>query len=745
MIIFLVYSHNLFIKVEEGYAPSEILTFRNYELAVWDIETVEEKTGLEAPSHGLVSEATLHLLSLAVGTNIPGIETKCWLRKSSDPKDGQKLIRNLVLFLKKIHKKRHEKLPEYIFEAQEKIEVVLNKIKLHFALGDRSRNLEFCRLQSYSRALERLTKLSVYGFNSSKFDCPVIAGDLFWNLQKYDGEVKILKKGAAYFQINSESLVFKDVLSLSAPCSLEKFLENWESPAKKSIWPYSFFSSIEEIRAMKTFPKRSEFYSELKGKTVTMDDYIVAKGEFMRRRLLPKSDPEKIYSMAGWLKVYNVLDVSPLAIALEKCFRSYSENFDVDPLSASSLPALAAEAMFKNFDENSPLFYSIPDKFKYVNEIFRSNVIGGLVCAYQRHATTNIDPVLPHRACHNANGEPIKTVLFLDFTSMYLSCQDKEMPCSPGIVWEPGSENHWFKKVMADSHSFEAQQWLAWIQHADPALKNRNGSRSMIQCLYFRGEVKVPRSDGKGHWLVDGFASTENGIRFYEYNGCHFHKGCPNCDPEGKDPINDRKMKDLKEMGTVIVIWGCQWKALLPKVRNAKTKTMPLILKDKHTTEEILQSICDEKLFGYIVCDIITPEHLQEDMKNFPPLIRRETITEEYLTPYMAQRFEQRYKGKKLKQETVIQCFNAENHLLLTSLVKFYLSIGLRITKIHRVIQYRPYPALSPFVKKVTAMRLDAEENGKKTKAKTAKTFGNAGYGKVNIEIRDFDRLNLYF
>ena len=709
------------------------MTFRNYELAVWDLETFEEKSGLEAPSHGLVTEATLHLLSVAVGSNIQGVESKCWIRKSSAPEDGAKLIKNMVLFLKKLHKKREESLPKYIFEARDKIVAVCEKIKFHIIMGDKSRNLEFCRLKSYLRALERLTKLSVYGFNSSRFDCPVIAGDLFSHLKKHDGNVRILKKGAAYFQISSDSLIFKDVLSLSAPCSLEKFLANWESPATKSIWPYSFFSSIEEIRAQKTFPKRSEFFSELKGKTVSLEEYICAKGEFMRRRLLPKSDPEKIHNMAGWLRHYNLCDVNPLAIALEKCFRSYSEHFDVDPLSASSLPALAAEAMFKNFHPNSPLFYSIPEAFKYVNEIFRANVIGGLVCAYQRHATTKIDSSLPQRACFNANGRPIKTVLFLDFTSMYLSCQNKPMPSGPGIVWEPGSNNHWFKKVMADSHSFEAQQWLSWIQHADENLKNSNGSRAMIQCMYFRGEIKVPRLNGEGYWLVDGFASTENGLRFYEYNGCHFHKGCPNCDPDGKDPKNDKKIEELEQMGEVIVIWGCQWKELLPRVQNFKTKIMPHILKNTHSMEEILESIKKDELFGYILCDISTPEHLQEEMKNFPPLIKREVITDDYLTPYMAERFRRRYKGKQLKQKTVIQCYNATNHLLLTSLVKFYLSIGLQVTKIHKVIQYRPFRSLSPFVEHVTAMRLDAEKEGKKTKANTAKTFGNAGYGKVKI------------
>ena len=149
-----------------------------------------------------------------------------------------------------------------------------------------------------------------------------------------------------------------------------------------------------------------------------------------------------------------------------------------------------------------------------------------------------------------------------------------------------------------------------------------------------------------------------------------------------------------------------------------------------------MNSIRNRKLFGFIVCDIETPPDLQEEMKLFPPIIKRMRLTNDNLTPYMAERLRKHYqKDAKLDRETVVQCFNAEQHLLMTPLVRFYLDLGLKITKIYRVIQYRPFRSISPFVKHVTAMRLEAEREGKKTKANTAKTFGNSGYGKVKYKI----------
>ena len=138
----------------------------------------------------------------------------------------------------------------------------------------------------------------------------------------------------------------------------------------------------------------------------------------------------------------------------------------------------------------------------------------------------------------------------------------------------------------------------------DEHLKNKNGSRAMIQSLYFRGEVKVPKSDGSGDWLVDGYADTEYGHRFYEYNGCKFHEGCPHCDPHGKDPINDRKIADLEQYGTVIVIWGCVWEEILKQVKNTPkgcTLNTFLCIKNEPYTKDEHFSLQKVNLFHLIL------------------------------------------------------------------------------------------------------------------------------------------------
>ena len=85
---------------------------------------------------------------------------------------------------------------------------------------------------------------------------------------------------------------------------------------------------MDEIKNAKKFPKYSEFRSELKGGELPDKKlYIEIKTEFSRRRLLPKANPDKFFSMLCFLKEYNRQDVGPLAQAIENMFSCYALYF----------------------------------------------------------------------------------------------------------------------------------------------------------------------------------------------------------------------------------------------------------------------------------------------------------------------------------------------------------------------------------------------------------------------------------
>ena len=63
----------------------------------------------------------------------------------------------------------------------------------------------------------------------------------------------------------------------------------------------------------------------------------------------------------------------------------------------------------------------------------------------------------------------------------------------------------------------------------------------------------------------------------------------------------------------------------------------------------------------------------------------------------------------------------------MTEMVKLYLERGIKVTNIQKVMQYQPGRALSPFVEKVTSMRIAAKEENDEAKGTTAKLMGNSG------------------
>ena len=138
--------------------------------------------------------------------------------------------------------------------------------------------------------------------------------------------------------------------------------------------------------------------------------------------------------------------------------------------------------------------------------------------------------------------------------------------------------------------------------------------------MYFRGEKLIWQSESESfNWKVDGYVNNSNGIKIYEYYGCHVHSGCPNCRTEPDDKFL-RKRSDILKLGYQLEeIWSCQFRKLLPQLRSLESKNFPGIFKREHTETEILKGIKNGNLFGYIITDINSSEDIIEKWKDFPP------------------------------------------------------------------------------------------------------------------------------
>ena len=237
-------------------------------------------------------------------------------------------------------------------------------------------------------------------------------------------------------------------------------------------------------------------------------------------------------------------------------------------------------------------------------------------------------------------------------------------------------------------------------------------------------------------YKVDGFAELNGKPTVIEINGCFYHKPCPrpNCKygkHEGfnqadvgtyKWYIKEQKLQQWcdENNGQLIVVWECDID--FSKLRSLATPTIPRVLRkfERKDSDSITKMIEEDNVFGFVTCDLKTPEAVIEKYKtlNFPPIIRRQLIEAEMLSEYMHSRMIER--NRSLPVESIINAWNAEHIVVFTPLLKLYLSLGIKIRNVRAVVQYIPSPCFTNFIDKCVQGRIDAT-NVNETRASTFK------------------------
>ena len=538
----------------------------------------------------------------------------------------------------------------------------------------------------------------------------------------------VLKRGAQYFSIQTSTIKMNDVLNFSSPCNLVKYLKQWKASASKTIFPYQFFSTVEELKACREFPPQTAFHSTLSNSCVSDEEYADAKSYYYKCLNLPEGHPEKMHNMVSWLKFYNLLDVSPLLEAITNSFECYHRYFGIDATAYLSLPSIAMKAIMRCYDQRCSYIFTFAKPFNDIRDLHRSNITGGCCACYHRYVNL-VDDSGPVAARFAPNGKRFTYFIQLDFNSLYGKMQQKRMPTTPGIIWQKCKRG--FKKnVMATGVSLKSMQWLYWLQATSTKLLRKDGSREKIQHGFHHKEVEIQGDS------VDGYACVDGQILLYEFQGCFVHGGC--CvRVEGEEKKVEQwtqKHIRLRQHGVLYVMQECDWDKLHPTIISTPTH-FPRILYKYDTETTLLEGVRSNNVFGFILCDIWASDDIIDKMKsnNFPPIFQKVTLTEDHLSEYMLKRFQE--EGRTLDQRTLIQTYRAKQILLLTSLVRFYLSIGLEVRNVTNFTQYLGEKSLKPFIDKVTEMRIEASrpDTYDITKSNTAKIIGNSGIYVGNI------------
>lgn len=172
---------------------------------------------------------------------------------------------------------------------------------------------------------------------------------------------------------------------------------------------------------------------------------------------------------------------------------------------------------------------------------------------------------------------------------------------------------------------------------------------------------------------------------------------------------------------------------------------MLIIITRSYLTErQVLAGVADDSIFGIIECDIQVPDHLKDEFKDFCPIIKHVDISINDVGNHMKQYCEN-VGILKHPRRSLIGSFYANNHLVSTDLLKWYMSIGIEVKRVHLLVQFHRSKCFERFANEIMDARREADRDpSKKIVADGMKMIGNSSYGKTIIDKEKFTNVAFY-
>ena len=110
---------------------------------------------------------------------------------------------------------------------------------------------------------------------------------------------------------------------------------------------------------------------------------------------------------------------------------------------------------------------------------------------------------------------------------------------------------------------------------------------------------------------------------------------------------------------------------------------------DLELIDKLCKDILEDKLFGFFQVDIHVPDNLKEKFSEFSPLFLVDSVPENMILKHIKDY--QKNTGRKTLQSSrkLLGVAKAENILLYTPVLKWYLNHGLKVTCIYKYLKYK--------------------------------------------------------
>jgi hypothetical protein len=154
-------------------------------------------------------------------------------------------------------------------------------------------------------------------------------------------------------------------------------------------------------------------------------------------------------------------------------------------------------------------------------------------------------------------------------------------------------------------------------------------------------------------------------------------------------------------------------------------------------------NINTEGKYGYILeVDLHYPKRLHKKHDNFPLAPENIIVNYENLSPY-AKKAVFRSTQKKNYSDIKLSAtfYDRKNYIVHFKNLKLYLSLGLELKRIHRVLQFKQKKFIAPFIEKCTIERQKAQT---KFEQDQFKKVANSTYGKTIQNVRAYSVVKLH-
>lgn len=666
---------NLILQYNEIFDCNCDFKYENF--IVFDFESILLKVNKQTSKNMKITNKH-QAVSVSIYSNVRGFEEPIFI-ENSEPKY---LIKQMFEVFNLIALKVQGSMTEKYKPLYDKIDLLKeSRQKCKFAQ----------RLDDY------VNHVPVIGFNSGFYDINLNIVE-FINEMKND-KITSIKNGNSYKALIAGNLKFLDICQYLPPgYNLDTYVKAFNpNGMKKSIFPYEYLDSYDKLDEDINVLSQKHFYSSLKNKNIS----VVEWNEFLENKV-----NYEWRTIRDLLKFYNNLDVKPFLEAIVN-HKNFFYDLGIDMFKDGfSLPALAEKIMFsyelKDFNET------------FINQHLKPN--------YKIDVYANINNKLKGYKEQDIQTNRYNENMFIvraDVCNTIFKQGGKCLYC-----WKRCYEDDWSLDRIDNIYGHNSDNCVLSCIACN---KQRS---DMLYKIFYRKKALVRYSfNNPLIYLID------------EANKEVFYKLKQNITGGASIVFHRHHEVDVTRIKRPVYSEG-QWRQgndgkVVKNITGYDANALYLwcigrdmlngVLKYETYEGNNMDTFINDFEFGMLEVDIYTPKELYNFMGEFPLIFKNI----EYEVPDD--------NGKMKKERKLISSFKGEKILIKSDRLKWLLSKGLKVSKIHGYIKAKRGKIFEKFVQVVSDFRRKGDVDKKfAIIAEMWKLVGNSAFGRTGMNKNKF-------